>query len=149
MKIIIEPQNSIEELLVKILCKERNDEVDRLYHHIENYAQPLWVDKDGAKCKLYETELYYADTVEGKTFLYTETDVYETKDSLSCIEQTLKGRQFVRISKNCIINIDYLQRVAPYTNHRLLAYMKNEEKLIVGRTYIQGLKNIVKKGSSL
>ena len=146
MKIIIEPQNSIEELLVKILCKERNGEVERLYHHIENYAQPLWADKDGVKHKIYETELYYADTIEGKSFLYTENEIYESKDSLSFIEQSLKGRQFVRISKNCIINIDYLQKVAPYTNHRLLASMKNGEKLIVGRTYIQELKNIVKKG---
>lgn len=146
MKIMIEPQNSIEELLVKILCKEKNDEVERLYHHISRYAQPLWVNKDGVKHKIYETELYYADTVEGKTFLYTENDIYETKDSLTSVEQNLKGRQFVRISKNCIINIDYLTRVAPYSNHRLLAYMKNEEKLIIGRAYIQELKNIVKEG---
>lgn len=146
MKIIIEPQNSIEELLVKIFCKERNEEVDRLYQHINNYAQPIWVIRDGSTHKLYETDIYYIDTIEGNTFFYTEKEVYESKDSLLTVEQSIKGRQFVRISKNCIINIDYLQQVAPYTNHRLLASMKNGEKLIVGRTYIQELKNIVKKG---
>jgi len=146
MKIIIEPQNKVEELLVKILCREENEEVHRLYHHIANYAQPLWALKDGMQHKLYETDLYYADTVEGKTFLYTENEVYETSASLSGIEQTLKGNHFVRISKNCLINIDFLARVEPYSNHRLLAHMKNKEKLIVGRTYIQELKNIVKKG---
>jgi len=41
MKIIIEPQNKVEELLVKILCREENEEVHRLYHHIAGYAQPL------------------------------------------------------------------------------------------------------------
>ena len=146
MKIIIEPQNSLEELLVKILCKEQNEEVDRLYQHINNYAQPIWVMQDGSTHKLYETDIYYIDTVEGITFFYTENEIYETKDSLATVEQNIKGRQFVRISKNCIINIDYLQKVAPYTNHRLLAYMENGEKLIVGRTYIQDLKTIVKKG---
>ena len=146
MKIIIEPQNSIEELLVKIFCKEQDEEVDRLCQHIHNYAQPIWVTQNGATQKLYETDIYYIDTVEGNTFFYTEKEVYESKDSLLMVEQSIKGRQFVRISKNCIINIDYLQQVAPYTNHRLLASMKNGEKLIVGRTYIQELKNIVKKG---
>lgn len=146
MKIIIEPQNKVEELLVKILCREENEEVHRLYHHISNYAQPLWAFKDGMQHKLYETDLYYVDTVEGKTFLYTEQEVYETAESLSGIEHSLKGNQFVRISKNCLINIDFLVRVEPYSNHRLLAHMKNDEKLIVGRTYIQELKNIVKKG---
>jgi len=146
MKIIIEPQNKVEELLVKILCREENEEVHRLYHHIASYAQPLWVCKDGTQHRLYETDLYYADTVEGKTFLYTENEVYETSESLSGIEQSLKGNQFVRISKNCLINIDVLMCVEPYSNHRLLAHMKNGEKLIVGRTYIQELKNIVKKG---
>lgn len=146
MKIIIEPQNPIEELLVKILCKEHNEEVNRLCRHIESYAQPLWVLQDGSAHKLYETDIYYIDTVEGNTFFYTEKEVYESKDSLLTVEQKIKGGQFVRVSKNCIINIDYLQQVAPYTNHRLLAYMKNGEKLLVGRTYIQELKNIVKKG---
>ena len=146
MKIIIEPQNSIEELLVKIFCKEQNEEVNRLYKHIENFTHPIWVTQNGSRHKLHETDIYYIDTVEGNTFFYTENEVYESKDSLLTAEQNIKGRQFVRISKNCILNIDYLQQVAPYTNHRLLAYMKNGEKLIVGRTYIQELKNIVKKG---
>lgn len=146
MKIVIEPQNKVEELLVKILCKEENEEVKRLYRHIAGYAQPLWAFQDGTQHKLYETDLYYADTVEGKTFLYTENEVYETTESLTCIEQNLKGNQFIRISKNCLINIDFLRKVEPYSNHRLLAHMKNGEKLIVGRTYIPELKNIVKKG---
>ena len=146
MKIIIEPQNSIEELLVKIICKESNDEVKRLRQYISNYAQPVWVTKDGSSHMLYETDITYIDTVEGNTFFYTESAVYETKDSLFSVEQSLKGRQFVRISKNCIINIDYLKQVAPYSNHRLLAHMKSGEKLIIGRTYIQDLKTIVKKG---
>ena len=103
--------------------------------------------KDGTTHRLYETDIYYIDTVDGNTFFYTKDEVCETKDSLSTVEQNIRGRQFVRISKNCIINIDYLQKVTPYTNHRLLAYMKNGEKLIVGRTYIQDLKTIVKKGN--
>lgn len=143
---MIEPQNKVEELLVKILCREENEEVKRLYHHIANYAEPLWASQDGIQHKLYETDLYYADTIEGKTFLYTKDEVYEIPESLSGIEQRLKGNQFVRISKNCLINIDYLSKVEPYSNHRLLAHMKNGEKLIVGRTYIPELKNIVKKG---
>jgi len=146
MKIIIEPQNKVEELLVKILCREENEEVRRLYKHIANYTEPLWASRDGMQHKLYKTDLYYADTVEGKTFLYTANEVYEITESLSGIEQRLKGNQFVRISKNCLINIDFLKKVEPYSNHRLLAHMKNGEKLIVGRTYIPELKNIVKKG---
>ena len=147
MKIIIEPQNSIEELLVKILCKEQNSEVDRLCQHINNYAQPIWVMQNGSAHKLYETDIYYIDTVEGNTFFYTENEVYETKNSLSAVEQNIQGRQFVRISKNCIVNIDYLKKVTPHTNHRLLAHLKNGETLIVGRTYIQDLKTIVTKGN--
>ena len=146
MKIIIEPQNKVEELLVKILCREENEEVYRLYKHIANYAEPFWASLNGVQHKLYETDLYYAETVEGKTFLYTANEVYETSESLLSIEQRIKGKQFVRISKNCLINIDFLSKVEPYSNHRLLAHMKNGEKLIVGRTYIPELKNIVKKG---
>ena len=136
MKIEIEQQRELPELLVKILCREKNTDVDHLYHYISQYAQPVWVIKDGVQCKLWENQIYYMDTTDGKTFCYTKEDVYETKDSLSKAATNLKGRQFVRISKNCIINTDYLTKLELYENHRLLAIMKNGEKLIVVKVNI-------------
>ena len=146
MKIEIEEQENLPELLVKILCEEKNTDVDHLYHYIAKYTQPVWVTKNNVRCKLWENQIYYIDTVEGNTFYYTKEDVYETNDSLSKAAANLKGKQFVRISKNCIINTDYLIRVELYENHRLLAIMKNEEKLIVGRAYISELKRVIKEG---
>ena len=146
MKIEIEQQQELTELLVKILCQEKNTDVEHLYHYIAEYAQPVWVTGNSTQCKLWENQIYYLDTIDGKTFYYTKEDVYETRDSLSKAFASLKGRQFVRISKNCIINTDYLTRVELYENHRLLAVMKNNEKLIVGRAYIPELKKVIKEG---
>ena len=127
MKIIIEPQNKVEELLVKILCREENEEVHRLFHHIAGYAQPLWAAKNGIQHKLYETDLYYADTVEGKTFLYTENEMYETTETLSGIEQRLKGKQFVRISKNCLINIDFLASLDLFMLNKNMRFLSDTD----------------------
>ena len=58
------------------------------------------------------------------------------------LEEKLLHTSFIRISKNCIINIDYLKSVRPLYNHRLEAFLVNGETQIVTRNYIEVLKNI-------
>ena len=89
------------------------------------------------------------EAVDGKTFYYTVSEVLESRESLSVVEDNLRNCSFVRVSKNCLLNISYLKSVMPYENHRLLAIMQNGEKLMVGRVYISALKKAIKEGRGL
>ena len=93
-------------------------------------------------------QVYYLDSVDGKTFLYLEKEVYSCRETLAALEGKLAHTWFVRISKNCIINSNFLQSVRPLFNHRLEAFLPNGEKLIVTRNYIEALKDKL-KGANL
>ena len=146
MKINIEIQNSISETEVTIVCREKSKEIQSFYEYIRQYAKALWVVREGRQYKLMSNHIYYVETVDKKSFYYTCNECWESRETLSEIEEKLKNCSFVRISKSCLMNISYLQSVVPFENHRLLATMENGEKIIVGRAYIQQLKKILKEG---
>ena len=129
MKIEIEQRKEVAETEVKIICKEKNKEIQSFYEYIRQYAKPVWLMREGRQYKVMTNEIYYVEAVEGKTFYYTASEVLESRESLSAIEENLRNCSFVRVSKNCLLNIRYLKSVVPYENHRLLAIMQNEEKL--------------------
>ena len=99
--------------------------------------------------KLYQiplNEVLYFETVDKKTFIYTQQKVFECKKLLSVIEQDLITSNIVRISKTVLLNISYLACVKPYPNHRLLVELNNKENLIVSRKYIPILQDKIRSG---
>lgn len=89
---------------------------------------------------LVSHDVCYFESVDGRSFIYTESDVYESKEKLYELEEKLKGTSFVKINKQTLLNIDYLASVAPMENYRLEASLKNEEKLIISRHYMREVK---------
>lgn len=144
MKIWIKEDRTAKEMEVRIVCKKRDAAVEALARQIGRAAgtvEGLW------EQRVYQLPLqsiYYAESVDGKTFLYTGEKVFLAKESLLTLERRVGQSGFARISKSCLVNLNYLNCVAPYANHRLLAELENGECLIVGRTYIDQLKTKLK-----
>ena len=93
------------------------------------------------------SDIYYIENVERKLFLYTVEDVYRFDGSMSDIEDKIAETGFVRISRTCIMNTDYLKEIRQIKNSHLEAVMDNDEKLIVSRKYLPEIKKIFKRKS--
>lgn len=140
MKIFVKESEEAVETEVVIRCREIEPGIKMLVNHIRQFSLqlPLW--KDGEQYQIPLHQVYYLETVDGKTYVYTSTDVYSSRETLAALEKQLERSSLTRISRNCLLNLSCLRCVAPLGNHRLMATLKNEEKLIVGRTYIEQLK---------
>ncbi|MDE7295097.1 MAG: LytTR family transcriptional regulator DNA-binding domain-containing protein [Oscillospiraceae bacterium] len=102
---------------------------------------------EGKVFQVHISDIYYAESVERKTFLYTKDEVYMTDKKLYELEGMLKEAGIIRISKSCLMNVDMLYSIRQLMNSRLEATLINGEKLIVARTYLKGIKNILKGGA--
>ncbi|RGS42845.1 LytTR family DNA-binding domain-containing protein [Holdemanella biformis] len=89
-------------------------------------------------------KILYFETVDKRTFIYTQQKIFECKKKLSVIEQDLIKANIIRISKTVLLNISCLACVKPYPNHRLLAELNNKENLIVSRKYISSLRDKIR-----
>lgn len=144
MKLTIHQGLGISETEIIINCAYVDERLRYLIELIRQHSFSLTAYQEGKEFQLPLEQIHYIDSVDGKTFLYLEKEVYFCRDTLAALEEKLVHTSFIRISKNCIINANFLQSVRPLYNHRLEAFLKNGETLIVTRNYIETLKNKLK-----
>lgn len=144
MKLTIHQELGIPETEIIINCAHVDPRLKGLIDLIRQYSFSLIGYQEGKEFQLPLEQIYYMDSVDGKTFLYLEKKVYFCRETLAVLEEKLIHTSFLRISKNCIINTNFLQSVRPLYNHRLEAFLSNGEALVVTRNYIESLKNKLK-----
>lgn len=144
MKLTIHQDLSISETEITIYCASIDSRLQQLIEKIRQYGFSLTGYQENREFQLPLDTIYFIDSVDGRTFLYQEIEVYECCETLKSLETKLSKTQFVRISKNCIINTNFLKYVRPLFNHRLEAILKNGEKLIITRSYTEALRTKLK-----
>jgi DNA-binding LytR/AlgR family response regulator len=82
----------------------------------------------------------YIDTVDKRTFLYTEDASFETPLKLYELENQLGPACFLRAGKSCLYNFNYIKSFKSDLDGRLILTMKNDIRLIVSRQYAAILK---------
>ncbi len=85
-------------------------------------------------------EVYYAESVDSRTFLYTGEKVLESSQSLASLHAQYEDLGFLRIGKSQLVNLHHVERLKSLPNSRIELTLKNKEKLIVSRHYVQTLK---------
>ena len=89
-------------------------------------------------------DICYIESVEGKTFLYTREKVYETSGRLYELEELLKKKHFLRISKSMMVNLMKIRSIRPAMGGRFTAHLYSGEQIIISRSYVKDLKAALK-----
>lgn len=137
---------------VEIIKENREEvatlEVYRVTHELEKVINRLRINNEtlsgqqnGSLYKILVNDIYYIESVEHKTFVYTKNQVYEIREKLYQLEEKYQRFNLVRISKSVIVNIDKIESIAAALNARFEIKLVNEEKLMVSRSYVKELKS--------
>lgn len=132
-----------EKLQVVIKCPQIDDEIIRLKYHIEMFDKKLQAKKENEWCFVNLLEVLYFESVDNRTFLYTRDDVMEVKQRLYELEIILSDKDFIRISKSQIININKVKSLRPEINRTILATMCNGEQLFISRKYVPAIRSLL------
>ena len=132
---------------VIVNCIDMNQEVERVINFIKGEQTKLigWKDKEQKVIDIKTT--LYIETVDSKTFAYTEEDVLRLEYTLTQLENVLNDINFFRCSKSMIINIDNVDSLRSLPSNRIDARMVNGEHIIISRTYASDFRRILKKGA--
>jgi DNA-binding LytR/AlgR family response regulator len=143
LKITIDesPANIETEIIIK--CNVLNDELQRLVSLIKSTEEKIIGFIDGTMEFIEPSDIYYFESVDKKTFIYTSSRVLETHLRLYEIEEKLSKYDFFRASKSTVINISKIKELSPRFNGRLDALLENNEKLIISRQYVPIIKEIL------
>lgn len=128
---------------VIIQCKKIDKEVLRLKKRIELFDKKLYAKKNNELFLISSSDILYFDSVDNHTFLYTNDDVMEIKQKLYELEILLSDKDFVRISKSQIVNINQIRSLKPELNRTILVTMFNGEQLYISRKYVKLIRNML------
>ena len=144
MEVRIEQIGKQGEELVLIRCRAVTDEVREIESFVKSRQGCLSGVADAKQYEIAVTDVCYIESVDGKTFLYTNDRVYETSSRIYELEELLRPKHFLRISKPMLVNLMKIQSLQPAFNGRFLALLRSGEKVIISRNYVKALKEALK-----
>jgi len=139
MKIIIQDPPPNQEDSITISVRHMTDNISRAINLLKS-PDTITVHADDQALLLPITDIFYAESVDLKTFVYASKTVYRSKLKLYELEEQLNNNDFLRISKQIIVNVKKIKSVAPAGAGNFIAKLANDEKVIISRKYVPDLK---------
>ena len=122
-----------------IQVAELTDSVRSAVDLLENQCRTVPVVSEGKTMMCRTDQIYYIESVDKRSFIYTKAGCYETKYRLYELEELLDSR-FLRCAKAMIVNIRKIRSVKSELNARMRAELLNGEQIVISRGYVKDLK---------
>lgn len=143
MRLILRERQDLEYPEVIIEYRELTDGVKRVSAFVRSVDQSISCKREGEEFSIPLSDVFYIESVDKKTFVYGEAEVYQTGLRLAELEKMLSHAGFVRVSKSVILNIEKLQGVKNLANSRLEAFLSNNERICVSRKYLKEIRAVL------
>ena len=139
MRVRLEMVDSREKEQALIRAVEKTADIVNAVDLLENGSGGISVTRDRSTyfCRL--TQIYYIESVDKHTYVYTKEDCYESRDRLYELETKL-GTYYVRISKSMIVNLRKIRNVSAEPGGRMVAVLLNDERVVISRSYVKEIK---------
>ena len=139
MKVLIEKVDSKDEEQALIKACEITGDIKSAAELLEGDSGSLPVTLDGRVYLVKHSAIYYIESVDKKTFVYTKDSCYESKYRLYELETILLGL-FLRCSKATILNLKKVRSVESEMSGRMIATLLNGESIVISRGYVKEVK---------
>ena len=140
MKITINIDPMLKDTEIVLNCPALDIETENIISALRIMDSQIAASKDGESYILDIAKIVYIESVERKTFVYTEKDCYETRLKLYEIEERLCGSGFLRISRSCLVQLRYIRSIRSELDRKLRLTLETGEQMIVSRQYADELK---------
>ena len=147
LDVTITPVGADQPELVDIRCRKVTDEVREIANFVRMRQGKLYGRGDQGQTEVAVVDVLYIESVDERTLIYTAEGVFQTGGPLYELEERLKRKRFLRVSKSTIVNLMKVRAIKPALNGRFLAVMSNGEQVMISRKYAPELKRVLREGS--
>jgi len=145
MIVKLEQDLSAKDIEILIKYATMNNDVKRITNMLAAYETQVRCKLNDIETLVNVSDIYYFESVDKKTFIYCENNVYETGLRLYQIMDDFSQLGFTQISKSCVLNINMLDSIHPLLNRRAEAVLTNGERIYISRNYLNNIKNALKE----
>lgn len=140
MKIEIDADDKYTDTEVVIRTPKITQEIEKMIALMRMINMQIGVKYNDETYLLDIEKILYIDTVDRKTLVYTEDEIYESDLKLYEIEMELVERDFLRVSKQTIVNLRKVKSLRAEFDRKIRLTLQNGEQIIVSRMYSDELR---------
>ncbi|NLZ26634.1 MAG: LytTR family transcriptional regulator [Chloroflexi bacterium] len=140
MKIEIDVDDKYTDTEVIIRTPKITQEIEKMIALMRMINMQIGVKYNDETYLLDIEKILYIDTVDRKTLVYTEDEIYESDLKLYEIEMELVERDFLRVSKQTIVNLRKVKSLRAEFDRKIRLTLQNGEQIIVSRMYSDELR---------
>jgi DNA-binding LytR/AlgR family response regulator len=148
MKIILQKTDSGEEEII-IRYREMTRKISDVVKLFSDSDSRMAGTKDDARQVYYfaPEDVYYFETVEGVAYAYLEKEVYRLREKLEEIVYRYGELGIARCTRTMAVNLYKVDWLKSQPGGRILAALKNGEKVVISRKYAETLREQLRRGS--
>ena len=140
MKIEIDINEIHPDIGVKITAPALTPEIERIIALMRMMDMQIPVKHDDETILLDADKILYIEAVDRNTFVYTKDETYGSDLKLYEFEEQFSERNFIRISKQSIVNLRKVKSLKTEINRKIRLTLVNGEQMIVSRMYADELR---------
>jgi DNA-binding LytR/AlgR family response regulator len=126
------------EVIIKYPTK--NKTIDDIVLFLKTFdTQIECYSKNGIK-RVNVSDIYYIESKDKLATVFCEKESYQTSFRLYQLNEELKDKGFVQVSKYCVLNINKLDKFRPLLNSRMEAVLTNGALIYINRNYLANIK---------
>lgn len=100
--------------------------------------------KDGSTIQIIPTsDILFFEAYDDYVKIHTKEKYYLKKKTLSYYEQTLNSKDFLRIHRSYILNVNYLTKIDSFEKNSYRATLTNQVKIPISRNSYAQLKEVL------
>lgn len=135
MKIEIETDESLHEPEILLRCAIVDERVVSIIASLRMHDRKMTGKSDGETRVISVGEILYVESIDSRSFAYTGDAILEMPLRLCELEERLVKADFVKVARNCLVNLCRIAGLRPYVGGRLLARLDNDEEIVISRKY--------------
>ncbi|MGN0419659.1 MAG: LytTR family DNA-binding domain-containing protein [Acetatifactor sp.] len=140
MKITIDIDDKYSDIAVEVKAPRLTQDIEKIISLMRMINMQIAVKQEDEIILLDTDKILYIEAVERNTFVYTKDASYESDLKLYQVEQELLEQNFIRISKQCILNLRKIKSLKADINRKIRVTLVNDEQIIVSRMYAEELR---------
>ena len=135
-----------EKEVLEIRCHRVSEDVKEIISFVKSRYGQLTTEQDGQIIEIPIVDVFYAESVDNRLYLYTAKESFEVKLKLYELEELLSKKTFLRVQKGMLLNLMKVKSIKPALSGRYTALLKNNEEIVISRKYAADLKRALKGG---
>ena len=140
VKVEVKLSPDIEQPYIVVYARELTEEICKLIDRFGAERKIFAATENHRTVFLKPEEIYMVQIESGRTKVVCQTKTYTSAKRLYELEAQL-GKQFMRISKSTLINLEKIDSIQPSFNGGVCCVLKNGCKDYISRKYFSAFKS--------